>query len=246
MRLDVFLTPGELSPGDIVDRTVVVVDVLRATSTIVQALASGAKSIYPVASIEEALRLANTFGRDEVLLCGERRWVRIEGFDLGNSPREFTPDKVRGKILVMSTTNGTNALALTTGAGTVLVGSLLNLGAIVDELVRTEVNPVVLCSGREKHFSLEDAALAGLLSLRLVDARAGDWRLNDGARAAMTLAREFGAGEALFRTAAGGQSLVEAGFADDLAFCARMDAYDILPVLHERNITLYSSAAATT
>ncbi|HEX8831130.1 MAG TPA: 2-phosphosulfolactate phosphatase, partial [Longimicrobium sp.] len=86
MKLDVLLTPGELLPGDIAERTVVVIDALRASSTIVEALAAGAKALFPVASIEEALRLANTLGRDEVLLCGERKSLPIEGFDLGNSP----------------------------------------------------------------------------------------------------------------------------------------------------------------
>jgi hypothetical protein len=127
MRLDVFLTPGEISPSEITDRTVVVIDILRASTTIVEALSAGAKSIYPVASIEEALRLANTFGRDEVLLCGERRCLPIEGFDLGNSPREFTAERVAGKTLVMSTTNGTNVMSLTTGATRVYIASLLNL-----------------------------------------------------------------------------------------------------------------------
>ena len=112
MRLDVILTPAEITPADLTDRPVVVLDILRATSSIVQALSAGARAIYPVASIEDALRLANTFGRDEVLLCGERKCVRIEGFDLGNSPAEFTREKVAGKILVMSTTNGTAAMAL--------------------------------------------------------------------------------------------------------------------------------------
>jgi 2-phosphosulfolactate phosphatase len=181
MKLDVFLTPGELSNSDVVDRTVVVIDILRASTTIVEALSAGAKSIYPVSSIEEALRLANTFGRDEVLLCGERKCLPIEGFDLGNSPREFTAESVAGKTLVMSTTNGTNVMSLTAGAARVFIGSLLNLGAVVDELARSEVDPVLLCSGREKQFALEDAAFAGLLATRLMEQRPGEWELNDGA-----------------------------------------------------------------
>lgn len=240
MRLDVFLTPGEIAPADLADRVVVVIDVLRASSSIVQALSAGARAVYPVSSIEEALRLANTFGRDEVLLCGERRCLPIEGFDLGNSPREFTADRVRGKILVMSTTNGTNAMSLTGGAARVFVGALLNLGAVVDALARTGADPVIVCSGRERHFALEDAACAGMLALRLAGARPGEWRLNDGARAAMALAREFGAGEDLFRATTGGRAIIDAGLAEDLAFCARFDVHDVLPVLHERNITLYA------
>jgi 2-phosphosulfolactate phosphatase len=245
MRVDVYVTPGEPSSSELADRTVVVFDVLRATSTIVQALAEGAKAVYPVASIEEALRLANTFGRDEVLLCGERRCLPIEGFDLGNSPREFTGDRIAGKTLVMTTTNGTAAMALTTAASRVLIGSLLNLGAVVEELARAGTAPVLLCSGRDRQFALEDVACAGLLAARLMEARPGEWALNDGARAAVALARELGADAALLRQTAAGRAIVEAGLEEDLPFCARIDLHDVVPVLHERSITLSRAAISS-
>src|SRR5690606_35519437 len=245
MRLDVFLTPGELSPADILDRPVVVIDILRATTCIVQALSAGAKSIYPVASIEEALRLANTFGRDDVLLCGERKCLPIEGFDLGNSPREFVRERVAGKTLVMSTTNGTHVISLTGGAERVVIASLLNLKAVVDELARLEAEPVLVCAGRDKHFALEDAACAGLLASRLMEARPGEWTLNDGAQAALALAREFPPEEALFRRTASGRTVESAGLEADLEFCARVDTHDIVPVLHERTITLRQASVGS-
>lgn len=237
MRLDVYLTPGETTPADLADRVIVVIDILRATSSIVQALSAGARSIYPVSSIEEALRLANTFGRDEVLLCGERRCMPIEGFDLGNSPREFTPERVGGKTLVMSTTNGTGAISLTAGASRVYIGSLLNLGAVVDELVRSGAEPVFLCSGRERHFAIEDAVCAGLMVRRLTDEAPEEWEMNDGALAAVSLADSFGADPELFRRTAAGRMIVEAGLEEDLEFCARVDVQDVVPVVHDRNIT---------
>ncbi len=238
MRLDVILTPGEVTPASLTGRTVVVLDILRASTTIVQALSAGARSVFPVGSIEEALRLANTFGRDEVLLAGERRCLPIDGFDLGNSPFEYTRERVGGKILVMTTTNGTAAMALTTNAHRVLIGSMNNLSAVIADLVRSEAEPVFLCAGREKHFSLEDAACAGEFADRLMKARPGDWVLNDGAHAAITLAREFGTGQALFELAAGGRAIIEAGLEADLEFCARVDTHDIVPVLHDRGVTL--------
>jgi 2-phosphosulfolactate phosphatase len=245
MKLDVYLTPGEVTAPALAGRTVVVLDVLRATTTIVQALSVGAKSVFPVGSIEEALRLANNFGRDEVLLAGERRCLPIEGFDLGNSPREFTPEKVAGKILVMTTTNGTAAMTLTVSSARVYIGSLLNLGAIIDELVETEADPVLLCSGRERHFALEDAACAGEFATRLIAARPGDWTLNDGAHAALALTREFGTGVPMFELSAGGRGIVEAGLHEDLPFCAQVDLLDIIPVLHERSITLHQPPITT-
>jgi 2-phosphosulfolactate phosphatase len=243
MRLDVYLSPGEVVPGDVTGRTVVVLDILRATTSMVQALSEGAKSIYPVGSIEEALRLANTFGRDEVLLCGERKCLPIEGFDLGNSPREFTRERVAGKTLVMTTTNGTAAVALTAGASRVLIGSLLNLSAVVAELARATGDPVLLCAGRERHFALEDATVAGLLAARLMDARPGDWALNDGALAALALAREFGVKAGAFRMTASGRQLLAVGHESDLDFCAQMDTLQVLPVLHERSISLSQAPA---
>ncbi len=238
MKLDVIMTPGEAQPGSLAGRTVVVLDILRATTSIVQALSAGARSVFPVASIEEALRLVNTFGRDEVLLAGERRCLPIEGFDLGNSPFEYTAERVAGKILIMTTTNGTAAMQLTVNATRVYIGAMLNIGAVVEELARTEVDPVFLCSGRDKHFAMEDVVCAGEFARKLMEARPGDWTLNDGAHAALVLAREFGTGEAVFNLAAGGQAIVEAGLPKDLEFCARVDEYDILPVLQERSITI--------
>jgi 2-phosphosulfolactate phosphatase len=243
MRLDVFLTPGELTPGDIAERTVVVIDVLRASSSIVEALASGAKSIYPVAGIEEALRLANTFGRDEVVLCGERKCLPVDGFDLGNSPGAFTSERVAGKTLVMSTTNGTHAMTLTSGAARVYVAALFNLSAVVEELARAEVDPVFICSGRERRFAIEDATCAGTLAARLIERRPGDWAMNDGARAAIALAQRFGNDVATFELAEGGRAIAAAGLEEDLAFCAQVDRHDILPVLHERHISLSAASS---
>jgi 2-phosphosulfolactate phosphatase len=245
MKLDVLLTPGELMPGDIAERTVVVIDVLRASSTIVQALAAGAKALFPVASIEEALRLANTLGRDEVLLCGERRSLPIEGFDLGNSPGDFTPERVGGKTLVMSTTNGTGAMMAASAASRVVVGSFLNLQAVVDELSRSGAEPVFLCSGRETKFGLEDAVCAGKMAAALMEASDDDaaWELNDGALAALALAEKYGDLEGLFAQVGAGRQIADAGLGDDLAFCARVDQHDVIPVLHDRQISLAPAAA---
>jgi 2-phosphosulfolactate phosphatase len=246
MRLDVIMTPGETTAPALAGRIVVVLDILRATTSIVQALSAGAKSIFPVGSIEEALRLANTFGRDEVLLAGERKCLPIEGFDLGNSPGEFVREKVAGKILVMTTTNGTAAMSLTVSAARAFVGALTNMRAVLDELVRLDAEPVFLCSGRERHFALEDAVCAGAFAARLTEMRPGEWTLNDGARAAMALAREFGTGEDVFRLAAGGRSIVDAGLEEDLTFSAQVDVHDLVPVLHERNITLLQPVTSST
>jgi 2-phosphosulfolactate phosphatase len=247
MKLDVLLTPGELMPGDVAQRTVVVIDVLRATSTIVEALAAGARALYPVADIEEALKLANTLGRDEVLLCGERRALPIEGFDLGNSPGDFTAERVGGKLIVMTTTNGTGAMVTASVGVRVIVGSWLNLTAVVDDLERTGAEPVFLCSGREGKFGIEDAVCAGAMAAALME-RAdpdADWELNDGAMAALAMALRYPDPDELFRETAAGKQIVEAGLREDLAFCALTDRHDVVPVFHDRQITLSASTTAS-
>ena len=239
MRLDVLLTPGELSPGEIAGRTVVMLDVLRASTSIVEALAAGARTLFPVATIEEAIGLARTLGRDEVLLAGERRALPIEGFDLGNSPGEFTAERVGGKYVVMSTTNGTLALAAAASGDRVIVGAWTNFQAVVDELVRTQAEPVFLCAGRERAFGLEDAVCAGQMAAAVMKGVPdAEWELNDGAVAAMALAEAFPDPAALFPRTAAGRAIVEAGLGDDLAYCARTDLRDVLPVLQDRQIIL--------
>ncbi|HEX8696466.1 MAG TPA: 2-phosphosulfolactate phosphatase [Longimicrobium sp.] len=245
MKLDILLTPGELLPGDIAERTVVVIDVLRASSTIVEALGAGARTLYPVASVEEALRLANTLGREEVLLCGERKALPIDGFDLGNSPREFTAGKVAGKTLVMSTTNGTVALTAAAAAKRVVIGSFLNLSAVVADLARPKVEPVLVCAGREGKFGLEDAVCAGRIAAAVMARRKRErWELNDGAHAAVALGEQFADLEALLAKTAAGRQIVEAGLEEDLPFCARADLHDIVPVFHDRQVTLATPPAA--
>ncbi len=239
MKLDVLLTPGELVPGEIAGRTVVALDVLRATTSIVEALAAGARTLYPVATIEEAIGLARTLGRDEVLLAGERKALPIEGFDLGNSPGDFTPERVGGKLVVMSTTNGTLALTAASGGERVIVGAWTNFQAVVDELARTRAEPVFLCAGRERAFGLEDTVCAGQMAAALMEALPDvEWELNDGAVAALALAEEFPDPATLFPLTAAGRAIAEAGLGDDLGFCARTDLRDVLPVLQGRQIVV--------
>ncbi|HEU4455993.1 MAG TPA: 2-phosphosulfolactate phosphatase [Longimicrobium sp.] len=246
MRLDVLLTPGEVLPADVAGRTVVVVDVLRATSTIVEALASGVRTIYPVASIEEALRLANTLGREAVLLSGERKALPIEGFDLGNSPRDFTPEKVGGKTLIISTTNGTAVMAAAQSASRIVIGSFLNLSAVVADLARGGSDPVLVCAGREGKFGLEDAVFAGRVAKAVMEASPdAEWELNDGARAALALVEPYADLEALFRATAAGKQIADAGLEEDLPFCAQVDRHDLVPVLHDRQISAAAATAAT-
>ena len=138
MRIEVFFTVPEVDQAVLSEASVAVIDVLRATTSIIEALANGARAIYPTVSTEEAVRLASSLGREDTLLCGERKGHKVEGFDLGNSPGEFTAEAVDGKKLVMSTTNGTRALAVGQEGARLLPCAFTNLGAVAAELGKSE------------------------------------------------------------------------------------------------------------
>ncbi len=239
MNLTVCFTPAEVRAGDVDGASAVVIDVVRATSCIVEAMAAGAAAIVPAVSVETAVRLRDRAPDNEVLLCGERQGLRIEGFDLGNSPAEFTCEAVEGKRLAMTTTNGTKALAAAEGAERILPASFLNLGAVADA-VRGDRAVVIVCAGKEGRFAMDDTVCAGHLLRRILDGHAGPAFLDERARAASDLAgiHEVSAGM-LARTAAG-RALVDVGLGSDLALCADTDRHKIVPMMRDRIITLPS------
>lgn len=239
MRLDVAFTPDEIVSSDLAERVVVVLDVLRATSTIVEALANGARAVSPAPGIDEAVRVAQNIGRDHALLCGERRSRPIEGFDLGNSPREFTRERVEGKFLVMTTTNGTGAVLSSAGARRVIMGSFLNLSAVADTLASDDGPITLVCAGRARQFALEDAVCAGMLATALASRLGAVPEMDDTGVAAMDLARLHGEDlAAMFARTAAGRQLIDADLSEDLEFCATIDRHAVIPELHDRQITL--------
>jgi 2-phosphosulfolactate phosphatase len=229
VRAQVFFTPGEVDLAAIQGATVVVLDVVRATTSMVEALANGARAIYPTASAEEAVRLATSLGREDTLLCGERKGIKVEGFDLGNSPAEFSRDVVEGKRLVMSTTNGTVALARVQEAQRVLACAFTNLGAVADA-VRDADHLVLVCAGRTGRFSLDDALCAGHLLRRLGDGH----DLNDAARAVSALAGVVGADAAFLGTTEAGKALEAIGLGGDLEVCGEVDRHPVVAVMQDK------------
>lgn len=242
MRIHVYFTVPEAEPAVVQEAVVAVVDVVRATTSMVEALAHGARSILPTAATEDAVRLAGSLGREDTLLCGERKGVKIEGFDLGNSPAEFTSEQVSGKRLVWTTTNGTAALAAVREAPRILVAALTNLRAVSDALAESE-QVVIQCSGRGNRFSIDDALCAGHLVRLLVAGKSAETdpegpRLNDAARASLALARAVAPSAAFLATTAAGRALAEIGMAEDLEICAQVDRHAVVPRLVDQALTL--------
>ncbi len=239
--LEVIFTPAEcdgLRSRDLSKTVCVVFDVLRATSTMLTALANGASGIRPVSEIPEALALR--LADPSVLLAGERHGFRIDAsltgtinFDLGNSPREFTREKVADKKIVMSTTNGTRALRASAGAKTVLVGALVNLQAVANWIQKHEVqNLLLVCSGTEDQASYEDTLAAGALCELLWD-RFVAGNVADSAAIARIIYRTV-ADDLLgaMHNARNGRHLLKLPeLAADVAICANRDSIPLLAAL---------------
>ena len=236
--LEVLFTPADcaaLRRRDLWKTTCVAFDVLRATSTMVTALAHGAESIIPVAEISEALVIKT--GNPDVLLAGERNGLRISSdltgsvaFDLGNSPREFCSDIVLGKIICMTTTNVTRALHACASANSVMVGSFLNMGATADFLLRERPEHLLLiCGGTGEEASYEDVLGAGALCHLLLDNLPPE-AVSDSALMAsnLYLLEEPDLLAALSRSHNGKRLLALPELREDVAFCTRLDRFPLV------------------
>ena len=241
--------------GAVAGGIAVVIDVLRASTTIITALANGAARVRPVADVAEARRLVAALGPD-TLLGGERGGVRIDGFELGNSPAEYARDRVAGRSIVITTTNGTAALAACRGAGEILVGALVNRSAVAAAVRRLAVagdggDVHLVCAGTDGAVTAEDVLAAGaILDAALRDAPAAE--LDAAARAAhaafRAAAREADPAAALraaFRRTPGGANLVALGMEADLPLCAALDAIAVVPRLDAASGWLTEMVPAT-
>jgi 2-phosphosulfolactate phosphatase len=242
MRVDVYFTPTGVGAAEVQGRTVFVIDILRATTSMCAALSHGAKAIIPVGSTEEALRLAQTIGSADVLLAGEKNCVRIPGFHLGNSPLEMTESAVRGKTIIVTTSNGTRALLACQGAAAVFPTAAVNLSVAAErarEALDADQHVLIVCAGRERAFSLDDAYCAGRLAAGIFGGTKPRSALNDAGLASLDLVRRYGSGwRRPLAYSGAGRELIRLGFRADVREAARMDAYPILPHFHERRITL--------
>jgi 2-phosphosulfolactate phosphatase len=242
--LNVYALPSLVSPEELAGGVVVVIDVLRSSTTIVHALDAGATEVIPCQEIAEARAVAAEFPRDEVVLGGERNGLPIEGFDLGNSPSEYTPSSVGNRVVVLTTTNGTRAMARCRAAARVLIGAFVNASAILDQLLGQE-QIHLLCAGTDGQYSRDDVLLAGLLvewlqrrggMMYQLNAQAVTARENWNSSFAIPyavgaehldaelLAREL-------RKSLGGRSLTAIGLDEDIRTAALLDRFGLAPEL---------------
>ena len=241
MRVDVLFGVQQLTPQDVQGRVVAVIDVLRTSTTIAVALANGARAVLPTESPDDAVTRSKQLERGAYRLAGERRMLKMEGFDLGNSPVEHNREAVEGKTILLSTTNGTKALLAVQGARDVVVASYVNLAAVSTMLrtaLRGGADITLVCAGHDRQFALEDAACAGRY-VHAVSRRLTGLDLNDAAFAASLIDKKFGDNlMRMFTTAAHGRALAAAGFGDDLTASAAVDSFSVIPIYQDRQITL--------
>lgn len=231
--INVHLLPDLVESQQLAGRTVVVIDVLRATTTIAHALSAGAGEITPCLSVTEARRLAQEQG-DDVLLGGERDGLKIDGFDLGNSPLEYTAEKVAGRKIIFTTTNGTRAMNHARGAARVLLGSFVNLSAVCDALPS---HVELLCAGTHGKVSRDDALVAGAMVAKLTEGQepSGNDQAHLVAEAWRAAVGESWDADSLaeqLRSTQAGKNVASIGHDADIVAAAQIDKFDIAAELN--------------
>lgn len=240
-RIDVAFLPNQVEMNELQGRTVVVTDVLRATTTMIAALANGCQRILPKPSVESALQCHA--GQPNSILGGERGGRIVDGFHLGNSPLDYTRETILNKTLILATTNGTVALERCRQARRVLIGAMVNLAAVAREVESSE-SLTIICSGTDGEFTSEDVLFAGALIERLIPVNQTQQlleqqdQLSDRALIALhhwlAIKQTIDLGGSLvdfFRVARGGVNLVKIGMINDLAYAAQIDSHQIVPQL---------------
>jgi 2-phosphosulfolactate phosphatase len=239
VRLDVFFTPNQVRPAETAGRLVLIVDVLRASTTVATALGNGARTVIPVEGADEVIARSKEFARSQILLAGEQKMHPIAGFDIGNSPQAFTPEVVEGKTILITTTNGTRTLLGVQNARDIVIASYVNFSAVLALMkvaASSSTDIAIICAGEEGSFTLEDSACAGRF-VKAIPKRA-DIQTNDAAAASVLIEKKYGDNIAkVFKESTHGQALDAAGFGDDLAAAAKVDAYPVVPIYQDRQIT---------
>jgi len=238
-NLKTLFIPEAIKNTELADKLVVVIDVLRASSTIVTALANGCRGFIPILSPDQAKEKAQQFEKERVLLGGEREGTKIEGFDLGNSPREYQREAVKDKTIIFSTTNGVKTLEMVKGAHRIIIGSFLNLQAVCNYCTNYKGDISIICAGKEGSFSLEDTACAGMLIDSLKNVLSDTCQESDANLTARLLYKKFGNNILeILRKSQHGRYLESIGLEKDLKFCSQLDFFHIVPVFRDGIISI--------
>jgi 2-phosphosulfolactate phosphatase len=229
MKVNVLFSPVSADELYFANKTTVVIDVLRASSTIINALSNGAKEVIPVATVEFAVKVSGGMFGGQTLLGGERNTKKIDGFAIGNSPFDYSKDVVEDKFIVFFSTNGSKAIVKAKFSENLLVCSFNNLAAVVKHLVQLNNDVEILCAGNNNLFSLEDSVCAGKL-IEEIKKKKKNVEISDSSAAAFALYERFGNDILeMLKNTEHGKKLLENGFEKDLEFCSKLNINSVLP-----------------
>lgn len=234
MNIDVCFTPRDYQEREALPHIAVVIDVLRATTSIATALYNGCRQFIPVATVEEAKAL-QAMQFPDALLAGEREALLIPGFQFGNSPYDYAKSAVEGRSIIMTTTNGTVALKAVAAASQVYTAAFVNAGAVCLRLADQKADIMVVCAGTQGRFSVEDTLCAGFIADRLLH----DASLSDTAIAARAMYRDFSRNLVRrVKVTTHASRLIRLGFEQDIDFCLQQDIFPIAPVYADGLISI--------
>lgn len=226
MRIDIIVSADDIKKEKIEDKTVVVIDMLRATSVITTAMNNGCKGVIPVLTVEEASEIVRN-SKEEFMLGGERNALKIEGFHYSNSPLEYTRETIEGKTLVMTTSNGTKAITRCEAAKSILIGAMLNAKAIAKRIVELNREVVIVNAGTYGEFSIDDFLCSGYIIdcvLKEIEAE-----LSDIAITSHYIYKNNGDVHSFIKYAGHYKRIMELGLEADLEYCCRKDIIDTVP-----------------
>ncbi|WP_315117215.1 2-phosphosulfolactate phosphatase family protein [uncultured Clostridium sp.] len=224
MKIDVMISANHINKEEVMDKTVVVIDILRATSVITTAINNGCKEVIPVIEIEEALIMAS---EGECILGGERKALKIDGFNCSNSPLEYTKDIVNNKRLIMTTSNGTKAIKRCEGAKNILIGAMINAKAVSKKVLNLQEGLVIVNAGTYGQFSIDDFICSGYI-IHCILEQNHQVELTDIAKTALFVYRQS-SDLSFIKEATHYNRIEELGLLDDLKYCCKKDIIDIVP-----------------
>lgn len=228
MKIDVVISADYIREDIIKDKVVVVIDMLRATSVITTAIMNGCREVIPLLTVEEAFHMRDVLGKEDCILGGERRAVKIDGFDLSNSPLEYTREKVEGKIVIITTTNGTRALTNCTSAYRIFVGCMLNARSIANKLLELNRDVVIVNAGTNGQFSIDDYICTGFI-IKEITKGSNKLDLTDISLTALKLYEDYPVVLEYISNAKHYNVMINLGLKEDINYCVQKNITKIVP-----------------
>lgn len=235
MNIDIIISADDIKNSKIKDKTVVVIDMLRATSVIVTAINNGCKEVIPVVEIDKAMEIVK-YNRKEFILGGERNAVKIDGFDFSNSPLEYTMEKVNNKTVVITTTNGTKAISRSVDAKNILIGCVLNAQAVARRIIKLNNDVVIVNAGTNGEFSIDDFICSGYIINKLIEMTNAE--LTDIAKASKVMYESNTDIKDSIRMAKHFNILNNLNCKDDIEYCCTKDLISIVPEYDKESIRI--------